>query len=489
MGREAWADVAAVPLDPDSTPQPLGPPPPHAVAAEAEAGLPWRGMVQSAEGVARHGKLTKLGGKRNDKWQEIDVHLSSTTGLSWTSGSALRDQVAGSQKVLTPQQLLSAAYYHAEIGIEFAFEVVSTAKGGKVYKFAASSDEDRDGWISAIERVARQDVSQTAFFCETADVDVVTANPVIQHADCHAASTDGLPVEVEDADNERVGATEPPSQRRSCAMSFCLRLSWCALMVLLGINYKNSCIGECGEHGSCRGFSCACTDNYIGLRCDESCGDHGVSEDSGCTCKDGFFGRSCAANCGEHGTTTQYHGQICSCDAGYPSGRCCPVGRDGATCEVILGPSGYAPSYVISGCVDETQCGKFVRTTSTCSGAPVYQLGATLDHIARDHELSSEGDARPGPPLLFLSAFPGNCDWDPRDNAESEAQMQWYTSSTLAPRGTSVAYLRSAPVLAAAAGPPTAPRFSNGCGWRDGSGSGSCLLADWERIEVIASEA
>lgn len=104
--------------------------------------------------VLREGELLKLGGKKKDKWQQVSVRVATGTGLSWSTGSRMRDTAMGSQKNLAPGQIVRAAYY-SEIGVEFAFEVTSTAKGGKVYKFAATSDVDRDQWIGALEQVAR----------------------------------------------------------------------------------------------------------------------------------------------------------------------------------------------------------------------------------------------------------------------------------------------------------------------------------------------
>ena len=102
--------------------------------------------------VVLEGELLKLGGKKKDKWQQVEVHLATDTGLSWSFGSRVRDTAAGSQKSLTPKQIVRAAYY-SEFGVDYAFEITSTAKGGKVYKFAAASDVDRDLWIEAIEHV------------------------------------------------------------------------------------------------------------------------------------------------------------------------------------------------------------------------------------------------------------------------------------------------------------------------------------------------
>lgn len=480
---EVWADAAASPLA--TAPEPLGPPPQQQVSSSAES--PWH-MVQSAGPVARHGKLTKLGGKQKDKWQEIDAHLSSAIGLSWTLGSALQDRVAGSQKTLAPKQLLSAAYY-SEIGTEFAFEVVSTAKGGKVYKFAASSDTERDDWINAIETVAKQDAMQLAPAVVSKITDVgTTANPLTQHTDdCDAM------------DPSSMGSTDAeaqPKRQRSRLIGFCLRLSWCVLILLLGVVYQSSCVGECGTHGSCAGFRCTCMGNFVGVHCDESCGDHGVSENGVCTCKNEFFGRSCSANCGEHGTI-HLHGQVCSCSTGYPSGRCCPPGRDGATCEVRLEPSGYAPAYILSGCVGERECGTFVRTSSTCTGAPVYQLGADLDRPVRKSTFTASGDPLPGATLLFLTVYPHTfCYGNQSDYTDSDVYVHWTTSFMKAPppNNPDVSYLRSAPVHATAAGPPTAPDFSNSCGWMDErvpieNEYHSCFFSPWKRIEVVATEA
>eukprot|EP01045_Picozoa_sp_COSAG04_P039679 COSAG04_NODE_11238_length_721_cov_1.323151_1_plen_122_part_01 len=51
--------------------------------------------------TSKRGALRKLGGKQHDQWQPVEVELSAS-GLSWTSGSASRDRLAGSQKTLTP---------------------------------------------------------------------------------------------------------------------------------------------------------------------------------------------------------------------------------------------------------------------------------------------------------------------------------------------------------------------------------------------------
>jgi hypothetical protein len=483
-------------------PQPIGPPPPpqQAEAAAAHTGSQsWQEMAPAA----RHGKLTKLGGKQKDKWQDVDAQLSSSVGLSWTSGSALRDRSRGSQKTLAPEQLSSAAVW-SDIGIEFAFEVVSTAKGGKIYKFAAQSDDDRDGWVDAIDKVARLEkvmlaAPETGHAGGARDLEKVmpaapetivdTANPVnVESSPCTAGSQ---PAAAEHQDEATTLTTEVGDTQKKGALRSWLRFFWCALLLLVGFNYKNSCAGECGEHGSCAGFSCVCKDNFVGARCDESCGDHGISENGGCTCTASFFGRSCAANCGEHGTT-EHSGFFCSCDAQFSSGRCCPPGWDGPTCEVALDPAGYAPAYLISGCRGETQCGKFVRTRSTCNGAPVY------------YRLEGDPDAE-GSAVLYLGPDGGGCGREAENediSDEEDERWYWHIGMAGACQGsgcdgglvTGAVYLRSGPVSADAAGPPTAPRFSNGCGWRDETSHDimqstiSCHALAWERIEIIATE-
>ena len=102
--------------------------------------------------TSKRGALRKLGGKQHDQWQSVEAELSASGGLSWTSGSASRDRLAGSQKTLAPEQMLSVAHY-SDIGVEHAFEVVSSAKGGKVYKFSAESESGCDEWMAAISGV------------------------------------------------------------------------------------------------------------------------------------------------------------------------------------------------------------------------------------------------------------------------------------------------------------------------------------------------
>ena len=91
---------------------------------------------------SRAGRLQKLGGKDKDRWQEVDVKADAS-GLCWTSGNVLRDAASGSQRRLRVQELVSAEYW-SDIGIEFGFEVATTAKQGKVYKFSASAAAERD---------------------------------------------------------------------------------------------------------------------------------------------------------------------------------------------------------------------------------------------------------------------------------------------------------------------------------------------------------
>ena len=95
------------------------------------------------------GSLRKLGGKNKDKWQDVEATLSES-GMAWTLGSGLRDTLAGAQRELPLDSILSVNIW-SDIGIEHGFEVASTVKGGKVYKFCAADDATRDRWMDAIE--------------------------------------------------------------------------------------------------------------------------------------------------------------------------------------------------------------------------------------------------------------------------------------------------------------------------------------------------
>ena len=136
-------------------------------AAHAEVECP----AAAATASSKSGPLRKLSGKQHDQWRAVDVHLSPATGLSWSSGSVVRDRASGSQSVLAPSQMLSVAYY-SDIGVEHAFEVASSAKGGKVYKFAAESESESEAWIAMIDAV----IASLAAAEVTVDIDMDAAS-------------------------------------------------------------------------------------------------------------------------------------------------------------------------------------------------------------------------------------------------------------------------------------------------------------------------
>jgi len=105
--------------------------------------------TRKAGEVLRQGTLRKLGGKNKDRWDLVDVRLTDG-GLTWSSGSTVKDRATGSQKILAPDQMVSCSIF-SDIGVQHAFEIVS--KAGKVYKFAATSDKECDAWILALSEL------------------------------------------------------------------------------------------------------------------------------------------------------------------------------------------------------------------------------------------------------------------------------------------------------------------------------------------------
>jgi|EP01046_Picozoa_sp_COSAG06_P019097 hypothetical protein len=142
-------------------------------AAHAAVECPAAAAVTAS---SKSGPLRKLSGKQHDQWRAVNVHLSPATGLSWSSGSVVRDRASGSQSVLAPPQMLSVAYY-SDIGVEHAFEVASSAKGGKVYKFAAESESESEAWIVMIDAVIASCASTAPAAAEvTVDIDLDAAS-------------------------------------------------------------------------------------------------------------------------------------------------------------------------------------------------------------------------------------------------------------------------------------------------------------------------
>ena len=196
-------------------------------------------IAETARGcgsVLREGELLKLGGKQKDKWQQVDVRVATGIGLCWSTGSRLRDTAMGSQKNLAPAQIVRAAYY-SEIGVEFAFEVTSTAKGGKVYKFVAASDVDRDHWIEAIEHVAEADTlgGQTLVppsidpdIGRQPELDMPPELPQHQLEPEVKQESEGKPPELEEA----VESSEDPDEESRTHVCNCWR---CWLTACIGI--------------------------------------------------------------------------------------------------------------------------------------------------------------------------------------------------------------------------------------------------------------
>jgi hypothetical protein len=93
--------------------------------------------------VIKKGVLKKLGGKSKDKWQDRDVSLSARE-LSW-------DKTVTSSGGLQASEIGSVAVWSAlDMPEGYGFEIASRIKGGKVYKFIAQTEQERDSWVDAI---------------------------------------------------------------------------------------------------------------------------------------------------------------------------------------------------------------------------------------------------------------------------------------------------------------------------------------------------
>ena len=92
-------------------------------------------------GAIKRGELSKLGGAGKDKWQKITFALRDD-GLHWTS--------KGTKKSILKDEIGRVATWS---GISHGFEVGSSKKAGKVYRFSATDDADRDSWMRAIEQL------------------------------------------------------------------------------------------------------------------------------------------------------------------------------------------------------------------------------------------------------------------------------------------------------------------------------------------------
>ena len=97
----------------------------------ARSGAPLRRVIKK-------GALKKLGGKSQDKWQERQVSLSARQ-LTWDNGGLQAAEIGS-----------VAVWSGLDMPEGFAFEVASRVKGGKVYKFVAQTEQERNSWMDAI---------------------------------------------------------------------------------------------------------------------------------------------------------------------------------------------------------------------------------------------------------------------------------------------------------------------------------------------------
>lgn len=92
--------------------------------------------------VIKKGVLKKLGGKSKDKWQDRDVSLSARQ-LTW-------DKTVTSSGLQAAEIGSVAVWSGLDMPDGFGFEIASRVKGGKVYKFVAKTEEERDSWMDVI---------------------------------------------------------------------------------------------------------------------------------------------------------------------------------------------------------------------------------------------------------------------------------------------------------------------------------------------------
>jgi hypothetical protein len=101
----------------------------------------------------------------------------------------------------------------SEIGIEHAFEVVSSVKGGKVYKWAAESEEDCDGWMAAIDSVIVAQGPATEITRNPSSSDAAAPSPFkLEPEPGHSAGSAAAPFEMEQWLGARL-VPEPESDR------------------------------------------------------------------------------------------------------------------------------------------------------------------------------------------------------------------------------------------------------------------------------------
>jgi Ca2+-binding EF-hand superfamily protein len=129
------------------------------VASSVDERDTWLVAVQAladgsfSDALARKGTLMKLGGLNKDMWEERNFTVSMSGGLSWSSRS-FNDISVSPAQVLSVNELSRRAGELSPNGLPACeFEVKTTAKDNKTYRFSCSTEEERSEWVEAIEQL------------------------------------------------------------------------------------------------------------------------------------------------------------------------------------------------------------------------------------------------------------------------------------------------------------------------------------------------
>ncbi len=141
----------------------------------------------------------------------------------------------------------------------------------------------------------------------------------------------------------------------------------CTVECSCGENGEQRNIAAAREAGHCSAGDCFCTGkNSVGEYCEESCGDHGTSDGRRCACSEDWIGERCDTQClcGEHGEQVDIAAarRVDDCSAG----RCaCSGDYIGPKCDIECGCGANGKQ---SGIVSARAAGSCDAGSCSCTG-------------------------------------------------------------------------------------------------------------------------
>ena len=114
-------------------------------------------MMADMKSTLKEETILKLGGKKKDKWEARKIELTSV-GIQWKKEGAITKLGGKDVSEVGVAEILNVRISDFDENVAstmypVAFEIATSVKNGKTYKFRTMSQEMADDWVTAIAKL------------------------------------------------------------------------------------------------------------------------------------------------------------------------------------------------------------------------------------------------------------------------------------------------------------------------------------------------